>query len=78
MHVALAQAEFKLASKIIKTYFEEPVQADKAFEVDVNVPNEYGNTALHLIFLNFNKAPEKAIMLAKLVIKKGADLQAKN
>ena len=49
-------------------------QTDSTFEVDVNVPNEYGNTALHLIFLNFSKAVDKATMLAKLVIKKGADL----
>ena len=53
LHVALAQSEFKLASKLIKTYYSEPRQTDSTFEVDVNVANEYGNSPLHLVFLNF-------------------------
>ena len=78
LHVALAQSEFKLANKLIKAYSSDPPQTDSAFEVDVNVANEYGNTPLHLVFLNFNKAPEMAALLAKQLIKKGADLHCRN
>jgi ankyrin repeat protein len=46
--------------------------------LDVNVPNEQGNTALHLVFINFNANPELATLVAKMLIKKGANLKAKN
>lgn len=78
LHVALAQSEFKLASKLIKTYSSDLKQTDSTFEVDVNVANEFGNTPLHLVFLNFQKSPEMATVLAKLLIKRGADLHCRN
>ena len=79
LHVALAQTEFKLAGKLIKSYFTEGTrQTDSPFEVDVNVANEYGNTPLHLVFLNFSKDPEMGTVLARLLIRSGADLKSKN
>ena len=67
-----------MASKLIKSYYSETRQTDSTFEVDVNVANEYGNTPLHLVFLNFSKAPEMATVLAKLLIRSGADLHCRN
>ena len=58
LHVSLAQAEFKLAGKIIKTYFGANGQTNCSFEEDVHVANEYGNTPLHLVFLQFGKMAE--------------------
>ena len=78
LHVALAQSEFKLANKIIRTYYSDQHQTDSTFDVDVNVANEYGNTPLHLVFLNFQKQPETATLQAKLLIKNGADLHSRN
>ena len=47
-------------------------------DIDINTPNEQGNTPLHLVFINFSKGAEQAAILAKILISKGADLNAKN
>jgi hypothetical protein len=33
---------------------------------------------MHLVFMNFNQDPEIAALVAKILIKKGANLRAKN
>ena len=68
IHVALAQCEFKLALKLIKR------QSQLRENSDINALNEEGNTAMHLVFHNFQQEPELATVVAKLLIRKGADL----
>ena len=77
LHVALAQCEFKLAVKLLKRQERQTGGADSV-DTDVNVPNEQGNTAMHLVFHHFGQAPELATVVAKLLIRRGADLHARN
>lgn len=46
LHVALQQCEFKLALKLLKRQ-EQLRTPEEEVELDVNVPNEQGNTAMH-------------------------------
>jgi ankyrin repeat protein len=80
LHIALQQSEFKLALKLLKRQDQllQNKAPEESVELDVNVPNEQGNTALHLVFMNFNQNPELATLVAKILIKKGANLRAKN
>ena len=77
LHVTLAQCEFKLAIKLIKRQARQH-GGEESLEVDINVPNENGNTAMHLVFHNFQVDEEMATIVAKLLIKKGANLNARN
>ena len=65
-------------NKLIKSYDSKTRKTDSTFEVDVNIANEFGNSPLHLVFLNFSKEPETTTALAKLLIKFGADLHCRN
>ena len=75
--MTLAQCEFKLALKLIKRQARQH-GGEESLEVDINVPNEMGNTAMHLVFHNFQNDEELATTVAKQLIKKGANLNAKN
>ena len=77
LHVALAQCEFKLAVKLLKRQ-GQPTGGGDATDADVNAPNEQGNTAMHLVFHHFAQAPDLATVVAKLLIRRGANLHAKN
>jgi ankyrin repeat protein len=77
LHVALHQSEFNLALKLLKRQ-DQLKTPEESVELDVNVPNEQGNTAMHLLFINFSQDPELAAQVAKILIKKGANLRAKN
>ena len=46
--------------------------------MDINVPNELGNTAMHLVFNNFSNDEDLAAVVGKLLIRNGANLNAKN
>lgn len=46
--------------------------------LDVNSKNEDGNNAMHLLFINFNVKPEITKVIAKTLIKRGININAKN
>lgn len=75
--MALHQSEFALALKLLKRQ-DQLKTPEEAVELDVNVPNEQGNTAMHLVFINFNQDPELAAQVARILIKKGANLRCRN
>jgi hypothetical protein len=55
----LHQSEFNLALKLLKRQ-DQLKTPEESVELDVNVPNEQGNTAMHLLFINFSQDPELA------------------
>ena len=75
--MTLAQCEFKLALRLIKIQSKQH-GGEESLEVDINVPNEMGNTAMHIVLHNFQNDEELAQNVAKLLIKKGANLNARN
>ena len=69
IHLAIQSQEFKLAIKILKNK-----KSDSYRYIDINAKNVEGNNALHFLFLNFYANPQLSRSLAKILIKKGVNI----
>lgn len=66
-----------MALKFLKGWSGSHLSPNQRY-IDVNVVNEEGNNALHYLFMNFYINPTFAKSIAKCLIKKGININAKN
>ena len=71
LHMAIQCQEYKLASKLLK-------QKNPLKQLDINSRNEDGNNALHYLFLNYHQNPQNSKELAKILIKRGINVNQLN